>query len=431
MPSSQFGTDLLNQDVGTYYEHAYRRGAIQRFARAFFKAGDVSGLAGAINVTFGALVYDQVNRETNAHAIIKKEDWERSGFRVTTSNPNTKLFGGADPGLVGANFPFGTAPSGVGTMVDVSPTELKTIPAFVHTPFDLTLDAGFRARHDDGLDVWEWKLAVMRDIHAQGLSEETLRSAEAAQGVSTAATTDAKNDITNTSNDAEGRGLENLDRLFASEDERDDLAGNANAGWYDVYEGDVDRDTATTFDSVVVRGDGSKTTFNLNVPFSIDGLNTLLDDTETNGADEDSQVFLTRRDTRRAFYNELGSAGRFDLTELQAKLDMAGLSTSATHEGRDVTFAVRAYQGRPFVVDRNVPSNGTVVTSFPHGGTGKGRVFLLDQRYIHYKVGFPTLFVDVDNPVIRGQFDTRALYLTAEQLYVTRFNVHGKMRSIS
>jgi uncharacterized membrane protein len=38
---------------------------------------------------------------------------------------------------------------------------------------------------------------------------------------------------------------------------------------------------------------------------------------------------------------------------------------------------------------------------------------------------------DVDNPVIRGQFDTRALYLTCYQAYATRFNTSGKVRSQS
>lgn len=404
------GQDLLGDGVGDYVAWALNKGMYPRFAEKFFgKTGDVSNLSGAINFTYGAIVYDHVNREANAHSILKKNPWERHGFRVTTDDPSTKVFGGADPGTVGS-------------VVDTSPTELDTIPGFIHSPFDLTMDAGFRAQHDDGLDVWEWKLAIMRDIHAQGLNEQLLIDAENQAANTDGDTTDAKNESDtgnlDGSQDTDPVGLESLDRLIASDAEEDDVGGT-NTGWYDIYEGDIDRDSSTTFDSVVVRPDGSKDTFGTDLNFQIAGLDTLIDDTEANGADPTAHVFLTNRTSRRAFYDELGSQGRFDLTQVETKLDMNGLSVSATHPGRDVTFTQRAYQDRPIVADKNVPTDANSM----------GRWYLIDQRHAHMKVGFPTLYVDVDNPVIRGQFDTKALYLTAEQTYMTRFNTSGKLRS--
>ena len=414
-------TDQLGNDVVSYYEWAARRGTFPRFARNFFKAGNVSGLSGAINPVYGALVYDQVNRETNVHSILKKETWERSGFRVLNTNPAGKGYGGADPGTVG-------------TVIDYAPTEVDSIPAFLHSPFDLTMDAGFRSQHDDGLDIWEWLVQINRDGHAQLLNETLLHSAEAdAFAIGAGGSSDPKNHtglatITN-------KGLESIDRFTSSEGEADVFA--VGAGNYDVYEasGDVygDRDDNVLADSVVVRPDGSTvgTGSSANLPFQIKGIDTLMDTTENNGADPSAQIFLTRRDTRRAFYDEIATAGRFDLTEVQAKLDYSGLSVSATHPGRDISYTIRAYQDRPIVVDKHVPSNGTTRTSFPMGGTGLGHWYAIDQRHLHIKVGFPTLYVDVDNPVIRGQFDTKALYLTCEQLYMTRFNTSGKVRSIA
>lgn len=410
-------TDLIGNDVASYYEYAYKRGTMPKFARNFFKTGNVSGLGGAINPIYGALVYDQINRETNAHAILKKLSWDRSGFRVTNTNPATKGYGGADPGSVG-------------TVVDYVPTELDSIPAFLHSPFDLTLDAGFRARHDDGMDIWEWLVQINRDGHAQMLNEELLRSAEAEAADIGANTTDAKNDAA-----GGGKGMESIDRFIASEAEADDLAGGFT-GVYDVYEqttGNVlgDRDDNTGFDAVVVRPDGTQTTYGTNLPFQIKGIDTLIDETENNGAIPAEQIFLTRRDTRRAFYDEIATAGRYDLTEVQAKLDFGGLSPTATHPGRDISYTIRAYQDRMIVVDKHVPSNGTTKTPFPQGGTGLGHWYAIDQRHMHLKVGFPTLYVDMDNPIVRGQFDTKALYLTCEQLYMTRANTSGKMRSIA
>ena len=394
-------SDLLSNDVASMVEYAFRKGSHpwHQYYRRIAKAGDVSNLGGAINVTYGGLVYDQVNREANAHAIVGKEDWERSGFRVTTTDPATKGYGGADAGTVGA-------------VIDTAPTELDSIPAFLHSPFDLTLDAGFRARHDDGLDVWQWKTQIMRDVHAQLLNEELLRDAEAEAAALGANTSDAKND-------ANGLGLESIDRLVSSDAEEDDVGGSFT-GAYDVYEGQVDRDTGTDFDAYVARPDGSQTTFGTDLAFQLGGLDALIDGTEDNGADSASQVWLTGRDTRRKIYDEMVTAGRFMAdSAVEAKLDMAGLSTSAVHPGRDITFTVRTYEERPIVADKNVASDGA------------SRVYLLDQRHLHIKTGFPTIYVDVDNPVIRGQFDTKALYLTAEQAYMTRFNTSGKLRSIT
>lgn len=408
--------NLLGNDVAALYEYVFRKSKYSKqLMRQFFKAGTVSTHGGAINTTYGALVYDQVNREANVHAFIKKVPWEKSGFRVTTSNPTTKGYGGADPGSVG-------------TVVDYTPSELKSIPGFIHSPFDMTLAAGFRAGVDDGLDLWDWLVAINRDGHAQLLNEELLTSAQVEANVG-GAVTDPKNE---TAGGARGKGLESLDRLISADAEEDDLGGSGS-GWYDVYEGDVDRDTATTYDSVICRPDASQTTFGTNLPFQLAGVDFLLDTTANNGADPSSQMFVTQRTSKRLLYDELGAQGRFDLTEVKAKLDLNGLSLTSTQEGRDINFAVRAYQGVPIVCDRWVPSNGTTArtATAADGGTGHGHWYLLDQRHIHLKVGIPTIMASTDNPVVRGQFDTRALYLTAEQLYATRFNVHGKLRSIS
>lgn len=397
--------DLLTNEVGAYYEYALTKGnhPWHQWAqkRVLNKTGDVSNLGGAINTVFGAPVYDHINREYNAHAILKKENWDRSGFRFTTSDPGTPVTGGADPGTV--------------TIVDASPSEQDSRPAMLHTAGDITLEAGFQATHDDGLDVYEWKYMIYQDIHANGLNQELLRDAETEAGALTANTSDAKND-------ANGQGLETLDRAIASDAEEDDVGGSYT-GAYDIFgDGQAsawDRDSTTTFDSVVVRPDGSKGTFGTDLTFQIAGVDQVLNDTEDDDADPDSQVILTGRDTRQLLDDEFASQGRYDLTEVQAKIGFDGLTASATHDGRDISTTLRAYKGRPIVTDTNVPSDGS------------SRLYVIDQRKMHMKVGFPTLFFSIDDPAIRGQFDERFLYVSAEQLYNVDPGKHGKVRSIS
>jgi len=392
----------LITNIGEMVEWAYNQQHYVPFLKGYFaKTGNVAGHSGAINPTYGAVVYDHVNREANGHAIFKKEMWERSGFRVLTTNPPTKGYGGADPGSIGA-------------VVDLSPDELSTIPGFLHTPFDLTLDAGFRSQHDDGLDLWSWKKAAERDVHVQLLNEELLKNAESESvTLDTNNTTDAKNDANGT-----GKGMETIDRLYSSDAEEDAIAA-VGTGHFDVYEGAIDRDSATTYDAHVIRPDGSKLTFGTDLPFQTKALDKAINFTEDDGGVASAQVWLTGRDTRQAVYDELKAHGRFDLSQVQAKLDYQGLSQTALHPGRDISYTTRAYQMRPFVVDKNVAVDGI------------DRIYLPDMRNIHIRVGFPTLYVEVDNPVIRQKFDTQAIFLTCEQIYVTRFNTSAKIRSIS
>lgn len=407
--------DLFGGDIAALYEYCLTKGSAPQFIKNFLlkAGGTVSDMAGAINVVYGSLVYDLPNRETNMHAVIKKMPWEISGYRYTGSNPTTKLYGGSDPGSIG-------------TDIDTTPSELTSIPGFVHSPFGLSADAAFRSRHDDGLDAWEWKRANLRDIHAQGLNEQLLNSARSeAVAIGAGGSSDPKNA-------GNGVGIDTVDRVIANTTEAAQF--KVGTGNYDLFEAQVDRDAANAnFDAVVVRPDASAVNTATNLPFQVDGLDYVLDTTEDNGADEASQVIVTSRQTRRALYKELATAGRFDLTgQVQAKITMAGLSPTATHQGRDVSFTVRTYQGRIIVADRNTPQNGTAKRSatVPDGGTGLGHMYVIDQRHMHLKVGFPTLYIEADNPILLNAFRTRALYWTCEQLYFTKVPVHGAVKNI-
>ena len=301
-------TSLIENDVASFYEYAlYKSPFTSRFIQNFFgKAGDVGSFGGAVNVVYGSLVFDQINRESNAHAILKKENWENSGFRLTSTDPATKSYGGA------------ATTTTIGAVIDISPTEIDSFPGYVHSPWNMSIDLGFRSSHDDGLDLWEWMRALHRDNHAVALNQELLRSAQAEALAINATTTDAKAG-------GNGKGIESLDRAIASTAEQAVFLQSAGTGQYDLYQTQMDRDAGTAFDSVVVRPDGTKTTYGTNLPFQMAGIDRIIDDTEDNGADPTAQIFLTGRQSKRLMYDDLGTQGLFDRTEAQAKLDKEGL----------------------------------------------------------------------------------------------------------
>lgn len=406
--TNQFNT------VADLVDYSLAKGNYGYFQRMLSKSGDVSTLSGAINIVYGSLVYDQVNRESNIHAIFRKTGWDRSGFRETSSDLAAPLSGGAD---------IGDSLAAVGDMV---PSEVFGEPAFLHNTFDLSLEAGWKANHDDGMDIWDWISQIQRDQHAHGLSKELARSAEAEANDFGANTTDAKNG-------ANGNGLESLDRAIASGAE-EGVYGGTYTGTYDLYGGTWDRDAASSIhDSVVVRPNADTSFSTTPQPFQMKGLDYVIDTTENNGANPTTSIILTGRTTRRKLYNELETYARGQYDEASAKLDLGGLQMTSTSQGRDVTFQVRTYQGRPIIADKSVASNGTSDwdANSANGGTGSPHIYVIDSTAIHIKTGFPTLYVDGDNPIYRGEFSTKALYLSCEQLFPTRANVHGKVRDIA
>lgn len=451
--------DPLIQDIAGMYAYAMRK----RFPYlgVFGKTeGTFANHLGAHNMVYGATVFDQVNRSTNGWAIFGKLNWDRTGYRLDVSNPTVKGFGASD-----ASNTVVSASDYV--HVTVSETDLIR-PGFIYTPFNTTMEAAFRTRKDDGVDLIDYKRIRNREVHAQMLNEEWLRDATALYtGVATggADTPTSLGSPTGLARDVlpsgvsvgAAPGMESLDRIISSFSElgpNQGIVAAADSGWGDVNAQTqsgtdasaagsgtlaINRDTANQFtDSVVLRGDGSATGFTAsssgNMPFQIDALDALIDQTEINGAHPTDQIIFTGYKTRRKIYNEFRNMGRFDETEkVQAKYTMDGLNVTGTHDGRDITFTVRSYQTRPIVADRNVAGGAGFANGgeSPVAGEGAARLYLADQSAIKIQVGIPTLYFDVDNPLIRGRFDSVAMYLTAAQGRPTRLNTSGKLRNIS
>lgn len=429
---------IFDGSLSALYQYAYESGAIgahASWAEPFFKAVNIAGgggftaAPGAFNPVYGAVVYDQINRETNAHAILKKVGWSKSGIRITASTgsgANANGFGGYDPGAL--------VPGG-GSTVDSIPTELDSIPTILTTPIEATHGILARAKHDDGLNLWDWLAALGRDRHQQLINKELLRSPVVeSTAIGAVANTDPKAA-------GNGKGLESLRRFLSNSVEAAGKSvGGTRADHFDVYQGQIDRtSSANPFESVVLKPDGTSTGFSItgNLPFQLTGVDALIDQTEGNGGSVGNRVFLTGRDTHRAINNEVATSGRTQLEVVEAKLDYNGLSPSALLAGRDVSYVLRSYQQTPIVVDRMVPNNGTTAAhggagtfSYQDGGTGLSDLMLIDQRDVEIRVMYPTLWATADNPAYLGRHSSVGVYITDEQLYMSRTNRSGVVTSM-
>lgn len=431
---------LENGHIGTFVPSALP--FFQLKALSIADTGAVGGTvyaegSGAFNPVYGAVVYDQINRETNGHAIIKKVGWTRAGIRITRSFGSAAQITAGTPNGIGGYDPksiYDLSGSDRVT-VDSTPTELSTVPTLLMTTQEATSGILARAKHDDGLNLWDWLAALTRDRHQQLLNKEILRSPESESARIAASNTDPKAA-------GHGKGLESLRRILSNFAEATAKATGSEENNYNLYEGQVVRTTAAAdvFESNVLMPDGVTPIAGsaTRLPFQLAGVNALIDRTEGQGGRSDSRCFLTGRDTHRAMNDEVATALRGQLEVVEAKLDYNGLSPSALLPGRDVSYVLRGYQQTGIVVDRMVPRVGTTsneggadVFDYSDGTLGLADLMLIDQRDFEIRVMYPTMFAAADNPAYLGRPASVGTYHTFEQLVTSRVNRSGVVTNIA
>jgi hypothetical protein len=352
---------------------------------------DTTNVAGAFNIMYGAMVYDQVNREVNAHALLPKKPWGPiSGLRIITDNPSTKG---------GAVSESGTLPD----TIRLTPDELYDEPAFMMSTWEITDLFAFKTAHDDGIGNAEaWYRSKFSDIHSQYLNETLLADASADAAAANANTTNAKVDA--------GDYFESLDRMV-SNDSEEDAFGGTYTGWFDVYQSLVDRDAEGLGESYVSHNSGTDRTLTLGM------LDTAIQNLEDNGGSDvrSRLVMLTGRDTYNRIKQLVGPQWKIDMDTIPAAMTINGLQTYA---GKDATFQIRTYEGIPIVVDKNVTQDTL------------SRIYFVDTGNMEIRVGMPTVYMSADNKILLDALKTKYAYLTVQQLYCTRFNTQGKIRDL-
>jgi len=350
------------------------------------EAYDTSNITGYDNVMFGAMVYDQVNREQNAHAILPKVAWPKTrGLRILNGTPSNK----------GSGVSEGGALPDTGR-VDV--TEVYSEPAWMMSTWEITDQLLFQAAHDDGIGNLEaFKRAKWAEFHGQLLNETLLVDAEGEASSATANTTNAK-----------GSDIESLDRMI-SNDSEEDAFGGSYTGWYDVYNGAVDRDSAGIGECVVSHNSGTDRALTLGL------IDSVLQELEDNGAKRKNLVMLTGRDTLTRIKQLVGPQWKIDMPTFEAALTINGVQSAS---GANVDLRVRSYEDIPIFVDKNVPSDGI------------SRIYFIDRSAMEIRVVAPTLYLKTSDKILLDELKNKYAYLTVEQLYCTNFKTQGKIRDL-
>jgi hypothetical protein len=218
--------------------------------------------------------------------------------------------------------------------------------------------------------------------------------------------------------------FEALDRIISCDAEEDDLGGTHD-GWFDPWVGSatVDRDSGTTYDAVVVHGDGTlcyqtgTPAFGTDATLTLDAKDTLLQNCLKNGLDKSNAFWLTGWDTYFRLKQLYEVKERY-MNPMKVTYSVNGVQTQ---NGSDVGFGIASMDDIPIIIDQQCPSD-TI-----------SKLYLVDKSNIFLRVATPTVAVNLGYPAfstissLAQRLGYGEVLLTEGELVATRFNTSGKL----
>jgi len=331
--------------------------------------------AGAFNVMYGASVFNQLNTKSEVFKLIKKEGWERSGWRVLTARGTTTA-GVAE----GAAFP---------ETDKMDMTEISATIKEIVTPFEVTTKAELLSEADDGIKgLASFLRKEQAEAHAFYIDQQLLGTGDVVAG----------NDF------------ESLDRIAMS-----DAAANATFSAradIDIYT-TIDRSAASWADATVSHNSGTDRALTLAM------LDTIIEGALDNGVNYSDLIILTGYDTYNNLKQLLQSGTQTMFRAPLGDTPGANLNGVAGEGGVDFDTRVGAYDGIPIFLSQHVVADTT------------SRLFLLDMGNLALRIAAPTTFVSNDNLSITQKMSKEHAFITSGELIAYKFNTHGSIRDLN
>ena len=334
----------------------------------------LTSTTGWYNAVYGAKVWQQLNYEVNAFAILPKIPWRQSGWRVESAYPLDPA-SGAVGGIAENAAPL--------TSDSVKPTwlELSTAPKSIWNHFEASDVATFLSTVDDSIDAVGELRESLGKTHALMLNEMLMGHVDTLAG----------------------NNLESIDRVVSN------IAEEAliTAGDGDIY--GIDRTSDAWADAVVNHNSGTDR------PLTLAIIDSTLKDIWQNGGKP--KVILTGYDTLMEWQQLLEAQRRF----------MPGQTMTASFNGVQVAapgveggFMVSTYHGIPIIPVHRCTT----------GGSGVSNIYFLDTDHLAIKVAKPTQYIQQDDPLAIDRFCMVGGFYTMAELICTNFAYQGKIRDL-
>ena len=341
-----------------------------------------TGTAGVYNRIYGRRIWLQLNTELNAFAIIPKEPWTYSGFRVFKSY--------LDPANgIGET---GTIPGSAD--VDARFAQINgVIPKTLVHVFEVSdILEELAARGDDIIGE---PLNALKEIfglqHIRDMNVHLTTKVEAVNSVNP----------------------DSLDHIISSYSESTITGIGAKADIYGINRSDSVNHEPWA-DAIVLHNNGTLRTLELQ----------LLDAAfqQVLAAGGMPKVILTGYDTVMAISQLLETSRRYVMPTARIQPTYNGVTGI---EGTEGGFIVATYNGIPIIPSQHVQKDGAGSLS---------RIYFLDTDYLAFRVLRPTGYFEAGirtgDPFVINKFTQKGLYRTVGELICRRFNVMAKIRDI-
>jgi len=217
--------------------------------------------------------------------------------------------------------------------------------------------------------------------------------------------------------------FESLDRIVASGAEESALTTTDTTHydpWTKYKQTEVDRDSGTTYDSIVDCPGGTLMT---DGDLTVASIDSIWRQIKEKGGEPD--VILTGADFVLALSEILEPERRF-IGEAQVMPSFAGVR--GLFPGVEGSFTVGTFRKIPIIESPNVRCTDATF------GDTISKMFMLDTEYLRFRVAAPTRYMETPREYIsylaQDKLRIEGGYLTVGELIAYRFNVQGKLRDI-
>ena len=348
-------------------------------------ASIVATTTGFWQQVYGRKVWSYLNYEANAFAMIPKEPWGKSGWRVQTA--------------AAASFPSGGRAEGATLPDTVVPTfaTLYDSPKTVIHGFKVSEVAEFLSSVDDAIDILPYLRQEMGLEHARALSAYLVQDVDTPESL----------------------GFESLDRVASSKAECSHVSTASDP---DIYtQGvNIDRSATTTYDAQVdSSGTGTGALRDLTISLIDDRLQAIL------SAGGHPKVILTNHNTIKVWSSLLEAERRYmDV----GKVVPAYGGARGSLPGVEAGFNVALYNGIPIIPCQDYDSSLATARS------GEiAPILFLDTDFLRLAIAKPTRYIETnlgEGMVAIDYLGIEGYYETMGQLRAYAFAFHGKLRDI-
>jgi len=342
------------------------------------KAVEVSEAAGSgthWEPIYGKKAWSWLNLEANIFALLPKEPWVKTGWRVLTTAAHT-AGGGVSESTTGGAVPDPLTL----TFVQVSAKPKR----MAHT-FDIGELAEFLGGIDDAIDLLPFYREEIAKEHAFCINKALGEDVD---------------------DDPAGTNFETIDRVVSSNEEganRCTASTDAN-----IY-GNTARSTGTAWDAYVNENDNTDRDLTL----------TLIDTVYQNVLDNGGQpkVIVTRTNTLMRWQQLLEAERRF--MDAARVVPTFGGVRSFAPGGVEAGFMVATYFGIPIIPSQHCELQDTL-----------GTIYFLDTDYLKLAIAKPTTYSETGRGagfLYRSLYAIEGMYDTMAELRAYRFDAHGKL----